>query len=127
VAPDPAIVRGDPDALRRILDNLLGNVRAHTPPGTSATVTITAETEHVRLEVSDEGPGLPPELASHVFERFSRGDASRSRDAGGSGLGLAIVAALAEALGGTVAVANIPGSGACFTVILPAAPVPDAG
>jgi two-component system OmpR family sensor kinase len=127
VAPDPAIVRGDPDALRRILDNLLGNVRAHTPPGTSATVTITAETEHVRLEVSDEGPGLPPELASHVFERFSRGDASRSRDAGGSGLGLAIVAALAEALGGTVAVANIPGSGACFTVTLPAAPVPDAG
>jgi len=122
VAPDAAFVRGDPDALRRILDNLLGNVRAHTPPGTAATVTVTAEPAHIRLEVRDEGPGLPPELSSHAFERFSRGDASRSRDAGGSGLGLAIVAAIAEAHGGTVDVTSAPGEGACFTVILPAAP-----
>ena len=121
IAPDSAIVRGDADALRRILDNLLGNVRAHTPPGTPATVTIAAQPTHIRLEVRDEGPGLPPELASHAFERFSRGDASRSRDAGGSGLGLAIVAAIADAHGGTVAATNAPGSGACFVVTLPAA------
>jgi two-component system OmpR family sensor kinase len=124
VAPASAIVHGDADALRRLLDNLLGNVRAHTPPGTPATVTITAQPAHIRLEVRDEGPGLPPELAWHAFERFSRGDASRSRDAGGSGLGLAIVAAIAEAHAGTVAVTSSPGSGACFVVTLPATPPP---
>ena len=122
VAPDSALVWGDPDALRRVLDNLLGNVRAHTPPGTAATVTVAEDGAHVRLEVCDEGPGLPPELASHAFERFSRGDASRSRDAGGSGLGLAIVAAIAEAHGGTVALTSAPGHGACFVLTLPAAP-----
>ena len=127
IAPDSAIVHGDADALRRILDNLLGNVRAHTPPGTPATVTITVQPAHIRLEVRDEGPGLPPELASHAFERFSRGDASRSRDAGGSGLGLAIVAAIAQAHAGTVAVTSSPGSGACFVVTLPAASPPAQG
>jgi len=122
VAPHAAIVWGDPDALRRVLDNLLGNVRAHTPPGTAASVIVTDDGAHVRLEVKDEGPGLPPELASHAFERFSRGDTSRSRDAGGSGLGLAIVAAIAEAHGGTVVLTSAPGRGACFTVTLPAVP-----
>jgi len=122
VAPHAALVWGDPDALRRVLDNLLGNVRAHTPPDTAATVTVAEDGTHVRLEVCDEGPGLAPELASHAFERFSRGDASRSRDAGGSGLGLAIVAAIAEAHGGTVALTSAPGQGACFVVTLPAAP-----
>ncbi len=122
IAPAHAVVRGDPDALRRVLDNLLGNVRAHTPPGTPATVSVRVDDAHVRLEVRDEGPGLPPELAAHAFERFSRGDGSRSRDAGGSGLGLAIVAAIAEAHDGTVALANLPGSGACFTITLPAVP-----
>ncbi len=122
VAPHAALVWGDPDALRRVLDNLLGNVRAHTPAGTAATITVAEDGAHVRLEVCDEGPGLPPELASHAFERFSRGDQSRSRDAGGSGLGLAIVAAIAEAHSGTVALTSAPGHGACFVVTLPAAP-----
>lgn len=118
-APASVVVRGDPDALRRILDNLLGNVRAHTPAGTSAWITVIDDHESVTLEVRDDGPGLPPDLVAHVFERFSRGDSSRSRDAGGSGLGLAIVAALAEAHGGSVDVSSPPGSGACFRVTLP--------
>ncbi len=121
VGPYAAIVAGDPDALRRLIDNLLGNVRAHTPPGTAATVSVTDDGTYVRLQVTDEGPGVPPELIEHAFERFSRGDASRSRDAGGSGLGLAIVQAIADAHRGTVTLENIPGSGACVTVTLPAA------
>ncbi len=119
VAPESAIVRGDPDALRRVVDNLLGNVRSHTPPGTPATVRVTPKDTHVMLEVADRGPGLPPDLAAHVFERFSRGDASRSRDAGGSGLGLAIVAAIVDAHGGSVSVTTTEGAGATFAAILP--------
>ena len=116
----PVIARGDPDALRRLIDNLLGNARAHTPPGTSTRVTVSSGDQAIELAVSDDGPGLPDDLIDHAFERFSRADASRSRDAGGSGLGLAIVAAITEAHGGRVAVANIPGSGARFVVTLPA-------
>jgi two-component system, OmpR family, sensor kinase len=119
---DAAIVRGDPDALRRVVDNLLGNVRAYTPPGTSARVTVADGPEVVVLTVEDDGPGIPADLLEHVFERFSRADASRSRNAGGSGLGLAIVAAIADAHGGTVGAANADGhrGGARFTITLPA-------
>ncbi len=119
IAPAVAIVRGDPEALRRVVDNLLGNVRSHTPAGTPATVRVSAEPDQVVLEVTDHGPGLSPDLAAHVFERFSRGDASRSRDAGGSGLGLAIVAAIIEAHGGSVSVTSTQGAGATFAVMLP--------
>ncbi len=119
-AGDEAIVRGDPDALRRVLDNLLGNVRAYTPPGTNTRVTVGTDPEHVALVVEDDGPGIPPDLLDHVFERFSRADASRSRNAGGSGLGLAIVAAITDAHGGTVAAENTPAGGARFSIMLPA-------
>jgi two-component system OmpR family sensor kinase len=119
IAPESVIVRGDPAALRRVVDNLLANVRSHTPARTPATVRVTPQGTHVILEVADRGPGLPPDLAAHVFERFSRGDASRSRDAGGSGLGLAIVAAIVEAHGGSVSVTTNTGAGATFAVSLP--------
>lgn len=117
-ARDAVEVLGNASQLRQVLDNLLGNVRAHTPPGTSATVRVAAEGDEAILEVSDEGPGLPPEAVEKVFERFYRVDPSRSRTSGGSGLGLSIVASVVEAHGGSVSVAS-PGRGTTFTVRFP--------
>jgi two-component system, OmpR family, sensor kinase len=114
-------VHGDPDQLRQIIDNLLRNVRVHTPAGTPARVSITHESASVHVVVEDDGPGIGPEHLAHVFDRFWRGDTSRARSTGGSGLGLAIVLALVEAHGGTITAANHPGGGARFTVTLPAA------
>jgi two-component system OmpR family sensor kinase len=75
----------------------------------------------VVLEVRDQGPGLTPEQAERVFERFYRTDKARSRAHGGTGLGLSIVAAITAAHGGTVEVATEPGRGATFRVVLPVA------
>ena len=74
------------------------------------------------LEVSDHGPGMAPEVAAHVFDRFYRADPSRSRAQGGTGLGLAIVAALVDAHGGTVTVDSREGAGSTFRAVLPLAP-----
>ncbi len=114
-------VAGDRIRLRQILDNLLANVRAHTPPGTTARLSVAADHAggSAVVAVADDGPGLTEEERARVFERFYRADPSRSRDAGGSGLGLAIVAAIAEAHGGKVAVGPSPASGASFEVRLP--------
>ena len=121
VAQPSVSVVGDPERLRQVIDNLLANVRAHTPPGTPAHVRVTRGNGNVVVEVSDEGPGVSAETAAHVFERFYRGDPARSRDAGGSGLGLAIVAAIVEAHGGSVALSSNGGArGATFRLSLPA-------
>ena len=116
-------VIGDADRLRQVLANLLSNVRAHTPPGTRATISARRQDGWVRLGVADDGPGLTPHQQRLVFERFYRADASRGRGdgAGGSGLGLSIVASVAEAHGGSAEVSSSPGSGAVFTVRLPLA------
>jgi len=114
-------VVGDRERLRQLLDNLLANVRAHTPAGAGADVRVEAAADgSAVLEVTDEGPGLSEEQRAKVFERFYRVDSSRSRDAGGSGLGLAIVQAIAKAHGGAVTVTAAPGGGARFRVLLPA-------
>jgi two-component system OmpR family sensor kinase len=120
-APAPLEVIGDPGRLRQVLDNLLTNVRAHTPEGTPATVRLDQEGPTVRLEVADSGPGIPKEAADRLFERFYRADPSRARRSGGTGLGLSIVAAIVAAHGGSVSAANRPGGGASITVELPAA------
>ena len=119
--PATAVVRGDATRLRQVIDNLLANVRVHTPPGTAATVSVRAARDRVILEVADEGPGLSETARARVFERFFRADPSRSRDSGGSGLGLAIVAAIARSYGGEVGVESAPGKGSRFMVDLPAA------
>ncbi|MGW2177974.1 ATP-binding protein [Streptomyces sp. NPDC001732] len=118
---EPATVHGDPTRLHQVLVNLLANARAHTPPGTTVTVGVRFATgrPRVTLEVRDDGPGIPPELLPHVFERFARGDASRSRGAGSTGLGLAIVQAVVTAHGGRVEVESVPGR-TVFAVHLPA-------
>jgi two-component system OmpR family sensor kinase len=133
----PVHVIGDADRLRQVMANLLSNVRAHTPPGTAATISAHRENGLVLLEVADDGPGLTERQQELVFERFYRVDASRGRGdgSGGSGLGLSIVASVAEAHGGRAGVRSAPGGGTVFSVRLPvagtaadppaAAPVPD--
>ncbi|WP_222869196.1 sensor histidine kinase [Actinomadura chibensis] len=93
----PVIVTGDARSLHQVVANLLANARAHTPPGTHVTVTLTTTTDTVVLDVEDNGPGVPHELREDLFHRFVRADQGRSRASGGTGLGLAIVQAVATA------------------------------
>jgi len=113
------LVPGDPIRLRQVIDHLLANALTHTPHGTPVEVRLGAGDRHAVLEVADRGPGLTPEQATHVFDRFYRVDVARGRETGGSGLGLAIVAALVTAHGGVVEVDAAPGAGATFRVALP--------
>ena len=115
---EPVVVRGDEQRLHQVLTNLLNNARRHTPAGTTVTAATRAEPDAVVLTVHDDGPGLSPELAAHAFERFSRGDSSRTRASGGAGLGLSLVEAITSAHGGTVSVDSRPGD-TTFTVRLP--------
>jgi len=120
----PSVVLGDRDRLRQVVDNLLANVRAHTPPTAAVDVAVELEDGAAVVAVRDTGPGLAADDAERVFERFYRADPSRSRSSGGVGLGLAIVQAVAEAHGGAVSVSSAPGEGAAFRVRLPLAPDP---
>jgi two-component system OmpR family sensor kinase len=130
---EPALVHGDPQRLHQVLTNLLANARTHTPPGTTVTARVRAAYGGpVRLEVEDDGPGIPADLQGVVFERFVRGDASRTRapapgggtggagGTGSTGLGLAIVRSVVAAHGGDVALASAPGR-TVFSVTLPPA------
>ncbi|PZG17349.1 two-component sensor histidine kinase [Micromonospora craterilacus] len=111
-------VPGDPARLHQVLANLLANARVHTPPGSTVTVGLRLADGAAEVSVADDGPGVPPELQAEVFERFARGDSSRSRAHGSTGLGLAIVAAVVEAHHGTVSLDTRPGR-TVFTVRLP--------
>jgi two-component system, OmpR family, sensor kinase len=116
----PVLVPGDGQRLHQALANLLSNARTHTPAGTTVTVTVGSAPGRgaAELSVTDDGPGIPAELQPDLFERFVRGDSSRSRAAGSTGLGLSIVAAVVAAHHGTVAVASEPGR-TRFRVTLP--------
>jgi two-component system OmpR family sensor kinase len=130
------IVEGDEARLRQVVGNLVTNAITHTPPGSPVTLRLGLDGDSALIEVSDEGPGLSPEQAEHVFERFYRVDKARTRKASapaprgadpssvphsGAGLGLAIVSALVAAHNGTVGVLTAPGQGATFQVRLPLA------
>jgi two-component system, OmpR family, sensor kinase len=119
VADEPVEVMGDRDALRQVLDNLLANVRSHTPAGTATTVRVATVGADACIEVADDGPGLDEATSAMVFERFFRADPSRSRETGGAGLGLAIVASIVRAHGGQTEADTSPGGGALFRVVLP--------
>ena len=125
------LVIGDEPRLRQIIGNLMSNALGHTPDGTPIELSISSGTLDPRrsksapaviLDVTDHGPGMAPEQAHRVFERFYRADQARTRKAGGSGLGLAIVAALVAAHGGVASVRTAPGQGATFRIALPLAP-----
>lgn len=105
----PLEVLGDAPRLQQALGNLLANARQHTPPGTHVEIEVTADAASVVIGVTDDGPGIPAALQASLFERFARGDDSRSRGSGGSGLGLAITRAVAEGHGGSVTVESEPG------------------
>ncbi|HEY3010938.1 MAG TPA: HAMP domain-containing sensor histidine kinase [Micromonosporaceae bacterium] len=109
VPEDEVCVPGDAARLHQVLANLLANARTHTPPGTKVTTALTVDGDHAVLSVVDDGPGIAAQAQPEVFERFVRGDSSRSRAAGSTGLGLAIVAAVVEAHGGTVELESPPG------------------
>ena len=116
-----AVVIGDHDRLRQVVDNLLANVRAHTPAGTPARVRVAPNGAAALVEVADEGPGLDEEQLEHVFERFFRTDASRARASGGVGLGLSIVDAVVRAHGGEATASSRPGEGTTIRLQLPLA------
>jgi two-component system OmpR family sensor kinase len=100
-------VVGDEPRLHQVVTNLLTNARKYTPAGTTVTVSAHAS----GFSVHDDGPGFPPDLVDHAFERFARGDAARTRSGaeGGYGLGLSLVAAIASAHGGSVSLHSVPG------------------
>ncbi|MGP4043498.1 sensor histidine kinase [Streptomyces sp. 2A115] len=116
---EPALVLADAARVQQVMVNLFANARTHTPPGTTVTARVRGQGPWVCVEVQDDGQGIPPDLLPHVFERFARGDSSRSRASGSTGLGLAIVQAVAYAHGGAVTVDSVPGR-TVFTVHLPA-------
>src|SRR5579863_6885723 len=107
---EPVLVRGDEHRLHQVIANLLGNARAHTPPGTTVTVRLAVPgDDRVELSVTDDGPGIPAELQPALFDRFVRGNSARTRTSGGTGLGLSIVHAVVTAHQGTVALTSRPG------------------
>ena len=117
--PERLAARADADRLLQVVRNLVANALAHAR---AEIVVSAAERDgRVELRVADDGPGVPPEAAPRVFDRFFRADASRSRATGGTGLGLAIARQLAALMGGTLALENRPGAGATFVLTLPRA------
>ncbi len=115
---EPVVVPGDAARLHQVLTNLLANACVHTGAGTVVTTRLSTEPSHTVLQVIDNGPGIPAALQTEVFERFARGDSSRSRKGGSTGLGLAIVSAVVKAHHGTITVNSEPGHTE-FTVRLP--------
>ncbi len=115
---EPVTTIGDPARLHQVLANLLANARTHTPAGTTVWCGLHTEPGGSVITVTDNGPGIPGALQPEIFNRFVRGDSSRSRAAGSTGLGLAIVSAVVGAHRGSVSVASRPGQ-TTFTVLLP--------
>jgi two-component system OmpR family sensor kinase len=112
-------ITGDRERLHQVLANLLANARTHTPPGTTVTTRVRLSALAVDVSVSDDGPGIPDELQHRLFDRFTKGDTSRSRSHGSSGLGLAIAHSIAISHGGSLTVRSSVDDGATFAMRLP--------
>ncbi len=117
----PLLADVDPQRIRQVLLNLLSNAERHTPEGGHIAVKAERQGGEAQVSVADSGPGIPPEDLPYVFERFWRGDKSRTRASGGTGLGLAIAKQLVEAHDGHIGVESVPGQGATFHFALPLA------
>jgi two-component system phosphate regulon sensor histidine kinase PhoR len=118
VGPGAEAVRADAAKLHDALRNLVANAITYAPERSAIRIDATRVGDRVAISVSDDGPGIPDEDLSRVFERFYRVDKSRARDPGGTGLGLAIVKHLVELHGGTVRAEHAPGGGARFTITI---------
>jgi len=118
VDPSADQIVADPDRLEQAIGNLVANALRHTPPAGTIDLAATATENGYRLTVIDTGTGIAPEHLAHVFERFYKGDASRTSGAGGSGLGLSIVKAIVERHGGSISVTSRPGRTE-FVIVLP--------
>ncbi len=114
---DPVFI--DVQRVGRVLNNLIGNALRHTPPGGVVSVRAAPASSGARVEVRDSGEGIPPDDLPCIFERFFRGEKSRSRAKGGSGLGLAIAKGIVEAHGGQIGVESSLGDGTLFYFTLP--------
>jgi two-component system, OmpR family, sensor kinase len=112
-------ITGDASRLRQVLDNLLDNALRYAPPNTKIEIELRQENNQIILSVTDHGKGISPEDIPHIFDRFWRKDASRSRAEGGLGLGLTITRSLVEDQGGAIQVESILGQGTTFKVSLP--------
>jgi len=119
IAPGAEQIRADPAKLHDALRNLTANAVTYAPEASTIRIDASPAGDRIAITVSDEGPGIPDEDLSRVFERFYRVDKSRARDPGGTGLGLAIVKHLVELHGGTVRAENRPEGGARFVLTLP--------
>ena len=119
IPEESVLISGDHQRIHQVLANLLANARVHTPAGTTVTAAIAVtERDTAVITIEDNGPGIPNSLLPDLFERFARGDTSRSRVAGSTGLGLSIVRAVVDAHGGEVTVDSEPGR-TVFRVELP--------
>jgi len=115
-------VLADDAKLEQIIVNFLDNAIKYTPPGGQITVQTSSLNSRIRIEVEDDGPGIPPHHRTRLFERFYRVDPGRSRDMGGTGLGLAIVRHLAQLMGGEAGMEPAADKGSIFWVIFDSAP-----
>ena len=112
-------------SLHQVIDDLLGKLRGHTPPGTAVRVSAEPEADGAAITVADNGPSMEPDEATHIFERFYRSDSSRSMAQGGAGLGLSILSAIVANHGSTVSAQGEVGEGTASTVHLPPGPPPE--
>ena len=119
VPGEPVELRFDRERIVQLLTNLVGNALKFTPRDGAVSVSVGEADERVTIEVSDTGPGIPPEELPHVFERFYRGTNTGEARASGSGLGLAIVRSIVEMHGGEIDVASVIGEGTEFRITLP--------
>lgn len=115
----PLELQGDPALLSQVVINLVTNAIQHNRQGGSVRITLMHSHDQLFLAVTDTGPGIEAAALPHIFERFYRADAARSRQSGGAGLGLAISQSIVRAHGGELTVASVEGEGTTFTVVLP--------
>ena len=120
-APGLPKIRVDPERMRQVLGNLIGNALRYTPAGGRISLSAGGEDGALLLSVADTGSGIAPEDLPYVFDRFYRGDRARSEGQGESGLGLPIARSLVEMHGGTISIRSGPGEGTTFLIRLPVA------